>query len=115
MDRVIYKIVSAAEWRAAKAAGRFDGAAIDLSDGFIHFSTESQVVETAHRHFAGKTDLLLVGVDAALLGAALKYEISRGGKPFPHLYAPLDFGAVVLERALPIGADGLHDFTGLLP
>ena len=79
---------------------RFDGAPIDLADGFIHFSTAGQVDETAARHFAGQAGLLLVAVDAAALGAALKYEPSRGGALFPHLYAPLAaFGGQLGEAA----------------
>jgi uncharacterized protein (DUF952 family) len=113
MDR-IYKIVSAAQWRAAEAEGLFRGAAVDLADGYIHFSSAAQAEETAARHFAGQSDLLLVAVDAAKLGGALKWEVSRGGAPFPHLYAPLSLDAVTRVEPLPLGADGRHDFTGLL-
>lgn len=110
----IYKIVSAAEWRAAEAAGVFTGAAVDHADGFIHFSTAEQARETAAKHFAGQSDLLLVAVDAARLGEALKWEVSRGGALFPHLYAPLALDAVSRVAPLPLGADGAHDFTRLL-
>jgi uncharacterized protein (DUF952 family) len=113
MDR-IYKIVSAAQWRAAEAEGLFLGAAVDLADGYIHFSSAAQAEETAARHFAGQSDLLLVAVDAAKLGGALKWEVSRGGALFPHLYAPLSLDAVTRVEPLPLGADGRHDFTGLL-
>jgi uncharacterized protein (DUF952 family) len=106
----IYKIVPAGLWAEAVAAGRFDGAPVDLADGFIHFSTAGQVAETAARHFADEADLLLVSVDAAALGAALVYEPSRGGALFPHLYAPLGLTAVTAVRPLPIGPDGRHVF-----
>ena len=111
---LIYKIVAAPQWRAAEAAGVFTGAAVDLADGFIHFSSAEQARETAAKHFAGQSDLLLVAVDAARLGAALKWELSRGGALFPHLYAPLSLDAVSRVAPLPLAADGSHDFTGLL-
>lgn len=107
---VIYKIVPAALWRAAEATGTFDGAPVDLADGFIHFSTGAQVAETAARHFAGQTDLLLVAVDGATLGPALRYEPSRGGALFPHLYAGLPVAAALWVRPLPTGPDGHHLF-----
>lgn len=110
----IYKIVSQSDWRAAQAADVFAGAPVDLADGFIHFSTAGQVRETAAKHFAGQTDLLLVAFDADTLGAALKWEVSRGGALFPHLYAPLDPRAAVSVRPLPLGPGSSHDFTGLL-
>lgn len=87
---LIYKISPEALWREAEAAGLFQGAPVDLADGFIHFSTGAQVRETAARHFAGQDGLLLIAVDDAALGDALRYEPSRGGALFPHLYAPLD-------------------------
>ncbi len=106
----VYKIVPAGLWSAAEAVGRFDGAPVDTADGFIHFSTAAQVTETAARHFAGQTDLLLVSVDAAALGDGLVYEPSRGGALFPHLYGPLPLAAVTAVRPLPLGADGRHVF-----
>jgi uncharacterized protein (DUF952 family) len=113
MDRIIYKIAPRAQWADAEAAGVFEGAPIDLADGFIHFSTAAQAKETAARHFAGQTDLKLIAVDTAKLGAALKYEVSRGGALFPHLYAPLDLSAVVWVKDLPLGPDGAHEFPEL--
>ena len=110
----IYKIVAAPEWRAAAALGVFRGSAVDLADGFIHFSTAGQARETAAKHFAGQSDLLLVAVDAARLGDALKWEVSRGGALFPHLYAPLSLDLVTRVDPLPLAADGAHDFAGLL-
>ena len=111
---VIYKIVPASLWRAAQTAGSFGGASVDLADGFVHFSTAAQVEETAARHFAGADDLLLVAVDAARLGPALKWEVSRGGALFPHLYGDLPLDAVMRVDPLSRGAHGLHDFSGLL-
>jgi len=110
MTSMIYKICPRDLWEEAEAAGRFDGASIDLADGFIHFSTAEQAVETAAKHFAGQDDLVLVAVDPTRLGDALKYEVSRGGALFPHLYAPLDLAAVAWVRPLPLGSDGRHLF-----
>ena len=109
----IYKICPEALWREAEAAGTFQGAAIDLTDGYIHFSTADQARETAAKHFAGQRDLLLIAVDAAALGDALKYEPSRGGALFPHLYAELDLAAVRWVKPLPLGAGGGHVFPDL--
>jgi len=111
---LVYKIVPERVWRAAEAAGLFKGAPVDLADGFIHFSTAAQVEETAAKHFAGQGDLLLVAFDAQCFGAALKWEPSRGGVLFPHLYAPLDPRAAISVCPLSLGADGRHDFSGLL-
>ena len=94
-------------------AGRFKGAAIDLADGYIHFSTSAQAVETARLHFAGQAGLLLVAVDATLFGEALKWEPSRGGALFPHLYDVLSLEAVRRVVPLPVGEDGAHLFPHL--
>ena len=110
MAILIYKIVSAAVWDAAVAAGRFDGAAIDLKDGYIHLSTAAQVRETAARHFSGADGLVLVALNPDDLGDALKWEPSRGGALFPHLYAALDPAQAVSVRTLPLGRDGAHAF-----
>lgn len=107
---LIYKICERGLWREAERAGVFAGAAVDLEDGFIHFSTAGQAAETAARHFAGKADLLLVAVEAEALGDDLRYEPSRGGALFPHLYAPLPLSAVRWVRPLPLGPDGRHVF-----
>nr|WP_250152321.1 DUF952 domain-containing protein [Ancylobacter radicis] len=108
---MIYKIVPRALWQQAQEAGRFDGAPVDLADGFIHFSTSAQVAETAARHFAGQDDLLLVAVRTEHLPVeALRFEASRGGDLFPHLYAPLDLAAVAWVRDLPLGDHGRHLF-----
>ena len=115
MATTIYKICERARWREAEGAGVFGGAAVDLRDGFIHFSTADQVRETAARHFAGAADLMLVAVDADALGGALKWEISRGGDLFPHLYGVLPLAAVLWARPLPLGGDGEHVFPELAP
>jgi uncharacterized protein (DUF952 family) len=111
----IYKIVSAAQWREAEVAGAFRGAPVDLADGFMHFSTAEQVAETAAKHFAGQRDLLLVRVDTERLGGKLKWEVSRGGALFPHLYAELSLTDVVATEPLPLSDDGLHRFPPLVP
>jgi len=110
---LVYKIVSAPVFRAAR--GTFAGAGSDLSDGFIHFSTSTQVAATAARHYAGQSDLLLVAVEAAGLGDALRWEVSRGGELFPHLYGDLPLSAVAWVKPLPPDIDGRRDFSGLLP
>ena len=110
---LIYKICSASEWRDAEAAGAFAGAAVDLRDGFIHFSTGSQVEETASRHFAGRPDLVLVAVAAERLGDALRWEPSRGGALFPHLYGVLPVSAAERVHPLGLGPDGRHVFPAL--
>jgi uncharacterized protein (DUF952 family) len=109
----IYKICEREAWRAAEAAGAFRGSDVDLRDGFIHFSTAAQVAETAAKWFAGRDDLVLAAIDADALGADLRWEPSRGGALFPHLYAPLSFSTVRWTRALPLGADGRHIFGNL--
>ncbi len=110
---LIYKIVGAEEWRQATAVGVFEGAAVDRADGYIHFSTAIQSVETAAKWFAGRDDLVLAAVDVDALGSALRWEVSRGGALFPHLYGRLPFSAVRWSRPLPLGADGRHVFGDL--
>jgi uncharacterized protein (DUF952 family) len=110
---LVYKIVAAAEWIKAEAAGVFEGAPIDRADGFIHFSTAEQATETAAKWFAGRDDLTLAAVDAEALGADLRWEPSRGGALFPHLYAALPMSAVIWSRPLPLGSDGRHVFGSL--
>lgn len=106
----VYKIVAAELWQAAEDSGVFTGAGIDLNDGFIHLSTGAQARRTAQLYFKGQGNLVLVAVDGARLGAALKYEPSRDGDLFPHLYAPLPLAAVLSVRPMPIGTDGNHIF-----
>jgi uncharacterized protein (DUF952 family) len=113
MTDVVFKLIDRRSWRAADAAGTFLGSAADARDGFIHFSTAAQVRETAARHFAGHRDLLLVAVETAALGDALRWEPSRGGDLFPHLYGALPLSAV--RRVSDVGIDdaGQHVLTGL--
>jgi len=98
---MIYKILDGEEWRRAQRAGVFEGSAIDRQDGYIHFSTFAQVAETAARHFAGAENLVLLSVDDLEIADALRWEPSRGGALFPHLYAPLPVSAVVRVDVLP--------------
>jgi uncharacterized protein (DUF952 family) len=109
----LYKICPSSLWRAAERDGIFRGSEVDRCDGFIHFSTAGQIAETAAKHFASQNDLVLVRVDAARLGAALKWEPSRGGALFPHLYGDLDLKAVLKVEPLPLTADGTHKFPPL--
>lgn len=109
-DDVIYKIVTSGQWQAAKEKGVFDGAPVDLKDGYIHFSTAKQLRETAAKHFAGQDDLLLISVSPSSMTAKLVYEPSRGGQLFPHLYGELPLSAVIETVELPLGADGQHQF-----
>lgn len=111
----IYKICAAAEWREAERDGVYRGSAVDRQDGFIHFSTAGQATETAAKHFAGQHDLVLMSVDANALGNRLKWEPSRGGALFPHLYGDLPLAAVRSVAPLPLGADGRHVFPAELP
>lgn len=111
--KIIYKIVPRGLWAQAEKAESFSGAAIDIADGFIHFSTAEQVQETAAKHFAGESDLLLVHVDTSRLGLDLKYEVSRGGALFPHLYTDLPLSAVTHVEPLRLGDDGMHIFPEL--
>jgi uncharacterized protein (DUF952 family) len=104
----LYKIVPAALWREAERDGVFRGSEHDRRDGFIHFSTAEQVAETAAKHFAVQHDLLLIAVDRAALGDALRWEPSRGGALFPHLYGELALNTVMSVAALPLGPDGKH-------
>ncbi len=107
---LLYKICPKALWAEAEEAGGFSGSPVDHADGFIHLSTAAQAPETAARHFAGQADLLLVAVDEAALGEALRHEPSRGGDLFPHLYGPLPLSAVAWVRDLPLSDDGRHAF-----
>lgn len=103
---LIFKIFRRPEWEAFGAAGNTAGAPVDLADGYIHFSTAAQVTVTAAKHFAEESDLVLVAVEADSLGDALKWEPSRGGDLFPHLYRKLTLAEVVWDKSLPLGASG---------
>ena len=109
---LIYKIFRQDEYRTLVDKGITDGAPVDLSDGYIHFSTAEQVAVTAARHFAGEDDLKLLAVDSDALGDDLKWEPSRGGDLFPHLYRPLATSDVVWVEDLPL-VDGKHRFRGV--
>jgi uncharacterized protein (DUF952 family) len=111
MTKLIYKILSAEEWRAAQDVGAYRGSADDKRDGFIHFSTAEQTAGTYEKYFSGKPDLMLAAIDAAALGGALKWEPSRGGALFPHLYGELPLGAVKWSRAITSSAD-VHKLEG---
>ena len=109
----VYKICSMALWREAERSGVFRGSDDDRRDGFIHFSTAAQVAETAAKHFSGQRDLLLIRVNTIDLGERLKWEPSRGGALFPHLYGELELTAVTRVDALPLGSDNRHVFPPL--
>jgi uncharacterized protein (DUF952 family) len=105
---MIYKICAFTHWQAAKHDGVLRGTADDLRDGYIHFSTADQVAETLAKHFAGQADLVLVGVEAEALGPALRWEPSRGGALFPHLYGELPLAAVKSVQPLLLDARERH-------
>jgi uncharacterized protein (DUF952 family) len=113
--RMIYKICPASAWREAERQGVYRGSADDARDGFIHFSTASQVDGTARKHFRGQSGLFLVAVDGDALGDALRWEASRNGELFPHLYGELDLGAVTGVLPMRARADGTHDIPELTP
>ena len=112
---IIYKICTAAEWREAERSGTFRGSAADRRDGYIHFSTAAQVIATSAKHFAGQADLVLVSVETAVLSNLLRWEPSRGGAYFPHLYGELPVAAARSVDPLPLGAGGRHIFPPLQP
>lgn len=110
-----FKIISAEDWAAFQAAGHYAGSAVDLADGYIHMSTAAQVAETARKHYAGREGLMLLTVDLDALGDALKWEPSRGGDLFPHLYADLPLATVTASQGFVVGADGSFRFEGEAP
>lgn len=107
---IIFHMCTKIEWQAAEAAGVYEGSSQDAADGFIHFSAAEQVVASAAKHRAGQDGLVLLSVDAAALGDILKWEPSRGGALFPHLYGPLPLAAVIRVDDLALGPDGCHVF-----
>lgn len=111
----IYKILSRQEWELALVKRRFDGAGADLADGFIHFSTAGQAPETARRHFRGQAGLVVLAVEAEALGDALRWEASRGGELFPHLYGPLACDRVIEARPAPLDDAGTPNLGALVP
>ncbi len=110
---LIYHLARAEEWHESGPSGAYAGGAHDRRDGFIHFSTSGQIAESARKHRSGEADLLLLAVDAEALGKALRWETSRGGVLFPHLYGPLPPAAVVWSLPLPLDAQGRHVFPEL--
>jgi uncharacterized protein (DUF952 family) len=113
MSTIIYKICPSSLWREAERAGVFLGAPVDRQDGYIHFSAADQVAETAAKHFSGVHDLVLVAVDADALGPMLKWEPSRGGAMFPHLFRSMPLSSVLWVKPLPLDASGRHVFPDL--
>lgn len=109
-DQLIYKLLTDSEWESFQIAGEFSGSEADRNDGFIHFSTRSQVAETARKHFSHHLHVWLLEVDTRKLNAELKWEVSRGGALFPHLYADLPLSSVVGQRRMETGSQGLIDF-----
>jgi uncharacterized protein (DUF952 family) len=109
----VYKLLTRAEWAAAEAKGVFEGSAVDLQDGFIHFSTAAQAAETGRKYFSGLADLVIVGFDGAALGEGLKWEPSRGGDLFPHLYGTLPTALAVEVRDVALGVNGAPMLDGL--
>ncbi|MCC5971585.1 MAG: DUF952 domain-containing protein [Pararhodobacter sp.] len=103
---LIFKIFRRSEWDALRQQGETRGAPVDLADGYIHLSTAAQVTVTAERHFSGESDLVLVALEADTLGDALRWEPSRGGQLFPHLYRPMRLADVVWDKSLPLGVSG---------
>lgn len=110
---IAYKILTAAQWAAFTRAGSFAGAPVDLADGYVHLSAAATVIETAARHFTGQDDLVLVTVDLDALGDAVRWEVSRGGALFPHLYGALPMAVVVRSDPLPLDDAGCHRFPEL--
>jgi uncharacterized protein (DUF952 family) len=108
--RTIYRLLDAHTWVEARKTGAFHGTEHDLRDGFIHFSTAAQVAETAARHYTGRPHLVLLWVDTFQLSDALRWEPSRGGALFPHLYGPLSLSAVTRAEPIPLSAEGRHQF-----
>ncbi len=115
MDSMIYKIATRDQWLEAEQKGVFDGAPVDLADGYIHLSSVGQVRKTAELHFAGQKDLLLISVSVEKLGDKLKWEPSRGGDLFPHLYGKLSLDAVTHVADLELDENGNHLFPPEIP
>lgn len=110
---VAFKIFTDSQWAEFQTAGRFDGAPVDLADGYIHMSAKEQIKETAARHFADQDNLVIAMIDLTKLGKALKWEESRNGDFFPHYYGSLELSAVLSAGVIQLGADGKHRFPNL--
>jgi uncharacterized protein (DUF952 family) len=113
MTRMIYHMCPADTWQEAVRAGVYHGTDDDRRDGFIHFSTADQIAESARRHRAGQAGLVLIALESPRLGDRLKWEKSRRGALFPHLYGPLDPAEAASVHPLPLGRDGEHIFPPL--
>jgi uncharacterized protein (DUF952 family) len=113
MAKLIYHMCRRAEWQAAERDGAYRGSSQDATDGFIHFSTAAEIEASAAKHRAGQRDLMLIAVEPATLGDALKWEAARGGVLFPHLYGALPLASVRWARELPLGDSGRHLFPAL--
>jgi uncharacterized protein (DUF952 family) len=107
MTKTVYKIAKSADWHQATSSGRFAGSADDIRDGFIHLSAEHQLRGTLEKHFSGESDLVLIAIEAETLGPSLKWEVSRGGDLFPHLYGELPISKTLWQRALSLGKNGV--------
>ena len=115
-EELIFTMVREADWREAQRLGAYHGSADDRADGFLHFSSAGQLCESARRHRAGEADLVLVAVEAARLGPALRWEYAASrGEAFPHLYGPLAVSDVLWVSPLPLGAGGEHVFPDSIP
>lgn len=112
---IIYKVCSKAVWEEIRQLTLWNGSPHDLRDGFIHFSTASQLDGTVRKHYAGQTDLMLLAINAETLGDALQWEPSRGGDLFPHLYGPLPISTVASAQDLTVSTDGTLKDNRLLP
>ncbi|MEK9684751.1 MAG: DUF952 domain-containing protein [Rhodospirillaceae bacterium] len=106
----IYHMSTKEEWEIALATGVYHGSSQDREDGFIHFSTKDQIVDSAAKHRAGQTGIILIAADASMFNDGLKWETSRNGELFPHLYTDLDLDKVIAIYPLPLGPDGKHIF-----
>jgi len=108
LDLFAYKILTREQWEQWRAEALFTGAPVDLADGYIHLSARDQVAETLTKHFAGQDELMLAMVDLPALGDLVKWEVSRGGALFPHVYGSIPFDAVTTKAKLRLSADGKH-------
>jgi len=109
----IYHVCRRTEWQYAQTTGVYNGSSQDAADGFTHFSGPAQVKASVAKHRAGQDNLVIIAVNQQLLGETLKWEVSRGGQLFPHLYGPLPLSAVKWTADLPLGPDGAHVFPAI--
>lgn len=107
----VFKIMPASLWDAAVASGQFTGSPDDVRDGFIHLSAADQIEDTLAKHFRNQDDLIIVAFNSAQLGSSLKWEVSRGGALFPHVYGALPVDFALWQQRLTLGADGIPKFV----